>query len=159
MNRNPLTRKGAERLRTELARLKRQDRPGIIAEIAAARAHGDLRENAEYHAAREQQGFIEKRIHEIESVLASAQIIDTHTFDTPGKVVFGTRVSLREDRDGAETVSWHIVGELEANVQEGRMAITAPLARALIGRKPGDRVEVETPKGTRTYEILEISYE
>lgn len=159
MTRAPLTREGAERLREELSRLKKQDRPGIIAAIAEARAHGDLRENAEYHAAREQQGFIERRIHELESVLASARIIDPGMLEVEGRIVFGARVTLCEERDDACQVSWQIVGELEASAREGRLAITAPLARALIGRAQGERVEVDTPEGKRKYRILDICYE
>ncbi len=157
MSRAPLTREGADRLRAELDQLKKKDRPAVIQAIAEAREHGDLKENAEYHAAREQQGFIEGRIQDLESALSNAQIIDVDKLDVGDKVVFGARVTLYDEEEDAE-VKWHIVGELEADVNEGRVSVTAPLARALIGRREGDTVEVKAPSGKRTYEIVEVAY-
>ena len=159
MSQHPLTIQGAERLREELNRLKKVDRPNVIEAIAEARAHGDLKENAEYHAAREQQGFIEGRIQELESTLSHARIIDTSTLDVQGKVVFGAHVTLIEDVDDAEEVYWQIVGDLESSVEDRRMAISAPVARALIGKEEGDVVEVQTPNGLRVYEIVEVRYD
>jgi len=128
----PLTRQGAERLREELNRLKKVERPSVIEAIAEARAHGDLKENAEYHAAREQQGFIEGRIKELESSLSHARVIDTASLDVGDKVVFGAHVTLQEDAEDAEEVHWQIVGDLESSVEHRRLAVSAPLARALI---------------------------
>ena len=159
MSQHPLTKQGAERLREELTRLKKVDRPNVIEAIAEARAHGDLKENAEYHAAREQQGFIEGRIQELESTLSHARIIDPSTLNVQGKVVFGAHVTLLEDVDDAEEVHWQIVGDLESSVEHRRMAISAPIARALIGREEGDVVEVQTPNGLRVYEIVEVRYD
>ncbi|MDT8408563.1 MAG: transcription elongation factor GreA [Wenzhouxiangellaceae bacterium] len=160
MSQTPLTHKGAERLREELKRLKKVERPAVIEAIAEARAHGDLKENAEYHAAREQQGFIEGRIQELESALSHARIIDIGKLNIePGKVVFGARVTLLEDVEGAEEQSWQIVGDLESSVAERRLAISAPLARALIGSMEGDVAEVDTPNGKRVYEIVEVRYD
>ena len=159
MSQTPLTKAGAERLREELNRLKKVERPRVIEAIAEARAHGDLKENAEYHAAREQQGFIEGRIQELESTLSHARIIDTSTLDVGDKVVFGAHVTLMEDIDDAEEVHWQIVGDLESSVQERRLAVSAPMARAVIGRHEGDTVEVDTPKGKRVYEIVEVRYD
>ncbi|MDX1625575.1 MAG: transcription elongation factor GreA [Wenzhouxiangellaceae bacterium] len=158
MSQTPLTKEGAERLREELTRLKKVDRPQVIEAIAEARAHGDLKENAEYHAAREQQGFIEGRIQELESSLSNSRVIDTESLDVAPKVVFGAHVTLLEDVDDAEEVRWQIVGDLESSVEHRRLAVSAPLARALIGREEGDVVEVRTPKGPRTYEIVEVRY-
>ncbi len=158
MTQTPLTREGAERLRSELDRLKKKDRPAVIEAIAEARAHGDLKENAEYHAAREQQGFIEGRIQALESTLGQARIIDVASLNAGTKVVFGARVTLLEDADGAEEITWQIVGDMEADVDERRLAISAPLARALIGKEEGDVVEFQAPNGTRVYEILEVAY-
>ncbi len=158
MTQTPLTREGAERLRSELDRLKKKDRPAVIEAIAEARAHGDLKENAEYHAAREQQGFIEGRIQALESTLGQARIIDVASLNAGTKVVFGARVTLLEDADGAEEITWQIVGDMEADVDERRLAISAPLARALIGTEEGDVVEFQAPNGTRVYEILEVAY-
>lgn len=155
----PLTKKGAERLRAELTRLKKEERPKIIEAIAEARAHGDLKENAEYHAAREQQGFIEGRIQQLESSLSHARIIDVAELNIEGKVVFGATVTLLEDVDDAEEVQWQIVGELESSVEDRRLSVSAPLARALIGREEGDTVDVPTPNGTRVYEIVEVRYD
>jgi transcription elongation factor GreA len=158
MSQIPLTKTGAERLRTELDRLKKVERPAIIEAIAEARAHGDLKENAEYHAAREQQGFIEGRIQDLEASLSNARVIDTAELNAGTRVVFGATVTLLEEREGAEEVTWQIVGDLEADVKEKRLAISAPLARALIGKEEGDVVEFQAPNGTRVYEILEVSY-
>src|SRR6056297_2073143 len=154
----PLTKQGAERLREELARLKKVERPKVIEAIAEARAHGDLKENAEYHAAREQQGFIEGRIQELESSLGNARIIDVSTINAGTKVVFGATVTLLEEADDAEEVTWQIVGDLVADVKERRLAISAPLARALIGKEEGDVVEFDAPNGRRVYEIVEVAY-
>ena len=158
MSQIPITRTGAERLKRELERLKKVDRPAVIEAIAEARAHGDLKENAEYHAAREQQGFIEGRIQELEGALGNARIIDIATINAGRKVVFGATVTLLEEVDGADEVTWQIVGDLEADVQEKRLAISAPLARALIGKEEGDVVEFKAPNGLRVFEILEVTY-
>ncbi|MCA1779062.1 MAG: transcription elongation factor GreA [Xanthomonadaceae bacterium] len=159
MAQTPLTKRGAETLRAELVRLKKVERPNVIEAIAEARAHGDLKENAEYHAAREQQGFIEGRIQELESSLANARIIDTAALGVQGKVVFGAHVTLLEDVEGAEEAQWQIVGDLESSIEDRRLAISAPLARALIGQEEGETVEVDTPKGKRVYEIVEVRYD
>jgi transcription elongation factor GreA len=157
MKRSPMTLRGADMLRTELKRLKSEDRPRVIKAIAEARSHGDLSENAEYHAAREQQGFIEGRIMEIESRLAAAEIIDIVSLPPTGKVVFGATVQL-EDQDGGATVSYQLVGEDEADIRGGRISITSPIARALIGKVSGDVVEVAAPGKTRSYEIVSVKY-
>ena len=154
----PLTRAGSERLRAELDRLKKKERPAVIEAIAEARAHGDLKENAEYHAAREQQGFIEGRIQELEAALSNSRIIDVAKLNPGGKVVFGATVTVLEDVEGADEVTWQIVGDLEANAGEQRLAISAPLARALIGKEEGDVAEFEAPGGKRSYEIVEVRY-
>lgn len=159
MSQTPLTKQGAERLREELNRLKKIERPQVIEAIAEARAHGDLKENAEYHAAREQQGMIEARIRDLESSLSNARIIDTAALDVGSKVVFGAHVILMEDVDDAEEVQWQIVGDLESSVEHRRLAISAPMARALIGREEGDTVEVDTPNGKRVYDIVEVRYD
>ena len=156
--RTPLTRAGSERLRAELERLKKKERPAVIEAIAEARAHGDLKENAEYHAAREQQGFIEGRIQELESALSNSRVIDVGQLNPGSKVVFGATVTLLEDVDDAEEVTWQIVGDLEADVGQRRLAISAPLARALIGKEEGEVVDFEAPSGKRTYEIVEVHY-
>jgi transcription elongation factor GreA len=156
--RKPITLRGAEQLRAELRKLKAEDRPAIIRAIAEARSHGDLSENAEYHAAREQQGFIEGRITEIERRLAQAQVIDPATLPDTGKVVFGATVVLAPVDGGAE-VSYQIVGDDEADIRRGLISINSPIARALIGRAPGDEVEVETPGGTRRFEVLALRLE
>jgi len=158
MSQTPLTKAGAERLRAELRRLKKEERPAVIDAIAEARAHGDLKENAEYHAAREQQGFIEARIRDLEAALGNARIIDVAALDPGSKVVFGATVVLMEDADDAEEVTWQIVGDLEADSTRGRLAISAPLARALIGQEEGDVVEFQAPNGRRSYEIVEVRY-
>ena len=157
MSKTPLTVRGAEKLRAELNRLKSQDRPRIIEAIAEARSHGDLKENAEYHAAREQQGFIEGRIKEIESKLSNAEIIDVTHVNAGGKVVFGATVDLT-DVDSDVHVTYQIVGEDEADIKAGLVSISSPIARALVGKLEGDIVVVQAPGGTRQYEILEVRY-
>jgi transcription elongation factor GreA len=157
MKRSPMTLRGSELLRAELKRLKSADRPRVIKAIAEARSHGDLSENAEYHAAREQQGFIEGRIMEIESRLAAAEIIDIASLPPTGKVVFGATVEL-EDQDGGNPVAYQLVGEDEADIRGGRISITSPIARALIGKVQGDVVEVAAPGKTRSYEIVSVKY-
>jgi transcription elongation factor GreA len=158
VKRNPMTLRGAERLRVELKRLKSEDRPNVIKAIAEARSHGDLSENAEYHAAREQQGFIEGRIAELEAKLSTADIIDVAQLAPNGKVVFGATVDLEAEEDGKK-VTYTIVGEEEADIREARIAITSPIARALIGKAEGDVVDVAAPGGTRSYEIVAVRYE
>ncbi|MGY6630851.1 MAG: transcription elongation factor GreA [Wenzhouxiangella sp.] len=158
MSQIPLTQQGAARLKAELDRLKKVERPAVIEAIAEARAHGDLKENAEYHAAREQQGFIEGRIQDLESALGNARVIDVASLNAGNKVVFGATVTLLEDVDGADEVTWQIVGDLEADIAERRLAISAPLARALIGREVGDVVEFKAPNGLRVYEIVDVEY-
>ena len=158
MTQVPITREGAERLREELNQLKKVDRPAVIEAIAEARAHGDLKENAEYHAAREQQGFIEGRIQELESALSHARIIDVATLDPGDKVVFGATVVLVDESGDGEEISWQLVGDLEADTKSRRLGISAPLARALIGKEAGDVVEFEAPGGKRAYEIVDVSY-
>ena len=157
MTRQPLTQAGAERLREELARLKKVDRPAIINAIAEARAHGDLKENAEYHAAREQQGFIEGRIQHLEASLSTAQVIDVGSLNPGDKIVFGATVTVADIENGDE-ICYQIVGDLEADIKENRIAVSSPLARALIGRSEGDEVTVQAPGGNRDYEIVEIRY-
>jgi transcription elongation factor GreA len=152
-----MTLRGAEMLRAELKRLKSDDRPRVIKAIAEARSHGDLSENAEYHAAREQQGFIEGRIMEIEARLGAAEIIDVASLPPTGKVVFGATVEL-EDQDQGGTVRYQLVGEDEADIRSGRISITSPIARALIGKVSGDVVEVAAPGKTRSYEIVSVKY-
>jgi transcription elongation factor GreA len=153
----PITARGAEKLREELVRLKTGDRPRIIAAIAEARAHGDLKENAEYHAAREQQSFVEGRIKEIESKLSHAHIVDVSTLDASGKVVFGCTVELF-DEDSEETVVYQIVGEDEADIKVGMISINSPIARGLIAKREGDVVTVIVPGGERNFEIVEVRY-
>ena len=158
MNKVPLTKRGAEQLEAELKRLKTVERPRIIKDIATAREHGDLKENAEYHAAREQQSFVEGRIKEIEGKLSLAQIIDVTQLNAEGKVVFGATVELA-DEDTGDEVTYQIVGDDEANVEEGRISINTPIARALISKEQGDVVTVTTPGGKKEYEILAVRYE
>jgi len=153
----PLTRAGAERLRAELAELKGVRRAEVVRAIAEARAHGDLRENAEYHAAKEQQAFIEGRIHELESQLAGAQVVDPSRLNADGRVVFGATVHLRNLATGEE-VCYQVVGELEADIRAGRISVVSPIARALIGREEGDVVTVRAPGGDVDYEILAVEY-
>jgi transcription elongation factor GreA len=157
MNKVPLTVKGAEKLRAELEELKSVVRPRIIASIASAREHGDLKENAEYHAAREQQSFAEGRIAEIEAKLSNAQIIDITKLDANGKVVFGATVEI-EDIDSGKKVTYQIVGEDEASIKENRISIGSPIARALIGKEVEDVVTVKAPGGDLEYEIVSIEY-
>ena len=153
----PITARGAEKLREELSRLKTVERPRIIAAIAEARAHGDLKENAEYHAAREQQSFAEGRIKEIEGKLSHAHIVDITTMDANGKVVFGCTVELM-DEDTEETIVYQIVGEDEADIKVGMISVNSPIARALISRMEGDVVSVTVPGGERSLEIIEVRY-
>jgi transcription elongation factor GreA len=158
MRRTPMTLRGAEALRAELKRLKSVARPGIIKAIAEARGHGDLSENAEYHAAREQQGFIEGRISEIERKLANAEVIDPAKLPRGGKVVFGALVELEDQADGTRVV-YQVVGEDEADIRAGRISVTSPIARALVGKAQGEVVEVAAPGGTRSYEIVIVRFE
>ncbi|MCB1980903.1 MAG: transcription elongation factor GreA [Rhodoferax sp.] len=153
----PLTRRGADLLKTELHRLKTVERQAVIRAIADARAQGDLSENAEYDAAKDKQGFIEGRIQEIEGKLAAAQIIDPSSLDAGGKVVFGATVEL-EDEDGGTRVTYQIVGDDEADLKLGLISISSPIARALIGKEAGDVAEVQAPGGVRHWEILEVRY-
>jgi len=153
-----MTLKGAEKLRAELSELKTVKRPAVIAAIAEARAHGDLKENAEYHAAREQQGFIEGRIKDIEAKLSHAQVIDVTTLDAGGKVVFGATVVLL-DLNTNEEKTYQIVGVDEADLKQGMISVTSPVARALIGKIEGDEVALEAPGGTHEFEVLEVRYE
>jgi transcription elongation factor GreA len=155
--RAPLTTRGAQRLRAELEELKSVRRPAVIHAIAEARAHGDLKENAEYHAAREQQGFIEGRIKQLEAELSHAQVIDVSKLDAGSRVVFGATVQLA-DVETDEAKTWQIVGDLEADIKQGLIAISSPVARALIGKHEGDSVVIEAPGGTREFEILAVSY-
>lgn len=157
MSKTPLTARGAEMLQEELKRLKSEDRPRVIAAIAEAREHGDLKENAEYHAAREQQGFIEGRIADIEGKLSTSQIIDISKLPQTGKVVFGTTVDLA-DIDSGDELSYRIVGEDEADVKRGLLAFSTPIAKALLGKEEGDEVEVQVPGGKRRLEVLEVHY-
>jgi transcription elongation factor GreA len=157
MTRPPLTKAGVERLREELARLKKVDRPHIIAAIAEARAHGDLRENAEYHAAKEQQGFIEGRIQHLEYTISHAQIIDVAKLNPGSKVVFGATVTLADNETGDDT-TYQIVGDVEADIKHNRIAVSSPISRALIGREVGDVVVVRAPAGEREYEIVDVAY-
>jgi|SRR5579864_9196914 transcription elongation factor GreA len=158
MKRTPMTLRGAETLRAELKRLKSEARPAIIKAIAEARGHGDLSENAEYHAAREQQGFIEGRISDIEHKLASADVIDPARLPRTGKVVFGASVEL-EDQTGGARVTYQVVGEDEADIRAGRISVTSPIARALVGKSEGEVVDVAAPSGTRSYEIVAVRLE
>jgi transcription elongation factor GreA len=158
VKRSPITVQGAERLRAELKKLKSEDRPNVIKAIAEARGHGDLSENAEYHAAREQQGFIEGRIKEIESKLANAEIIDVAKLPQTGKVIFGATVDLESQDDGVK-VTYQVVGDDEADIKKGLIALTSPIARALVGKEEGDVVDVQAPGGTRSYEIVAVRYE
>ncbi len=158
MKRTPMTLRGAEALRAELKRLKTEARPSVIKAIAEARGHGDLSENAEYHAAREQQGFIEGRINEIEAKLANAEVIDPSRLTNTGKVVFGAVVELEAQDDGSRVV-YQVAGEDEADIRAGRISITSPIARALVGKSEGDVVDVSAPGGIRSYEIVTVRFE
>ena len=153
----PITKRGAEKLREELQRLKTVDRPWVINAIAEARAQGDLSENAEYEAAKDRQGFIEGRIKDIEGKLSAAQIIDPADLDAGGKVVFGSTVELEEEKTG-EALKYQIVGEDEADLKLGLVNISSPIARALIGKEEGDTAEVQAPGGIKRYEIVAVSY-
>ena len=153
----PLTKRGAEKLKEELQRLKTKDRPAVIAAIAEARSHGDLSENAEYDPAKDRQGFIEGRIKEVEGKLAAAQIIDPSALDAGGKVVFGATVEL-EDEDSGDQVTYQIVGEDEADLKHGLINISSPIARALIGKEEGDTAEVQAPGGVKHYEVIGVKY-
>ena len=157
MSRPPITIQGAERLREELKLLKSIERPKIIKEIAEARAHGDLKENAEYHAAKERQGFIEGRISDIESTVSNAEIIDTNKLNPGGRIVFGATVALI-NIDSGEEVTYQIVGEMEADISASLISVTSPTARALIGKQEGDEVTVKAPVGDLIYEIVEVCY-
>jgi transcription elongation factor GreA len=158
MNKVPLTVTGAAKLRAELHRLKTVERPSVITAIAEARAQGDLSENAEYDAAKERQGFVEGRIAEVEHKLANAQVIDPKALDIDGRCVFGATVEL-EDPDNGDTVTYQIVGDDEADIKDGKVSISSPIARALIGKYAGDTAEVQAPGGVRAYEILDVRYE
>jgi transcription elongation factor GreA len=153
----PITKRGAEKLKAELHKLKTVDRPGVINAISDARAQGDLSENAEYEAAKDRQGFIEGRIQEIESKLAAAQVIDPASVEADGKIVFGATVQLEEEGSG-EKVTYQIVGEDEADLKQGLINISSPIARALIGKEQGDTAEVQAPGGVKHYEIVEVRY-
>lgn len=157
MNKVPLTARGAKKLRDELQQLKTVDRPRVIDAIATAREHGDLKENAEYHAAREQQSFIEGRIQDIEGKLSNAEIIDVTKLDTGGRIVFGATVELADEETGDE-VTYQIVGEDEADIKQGFISISSPIARALIGKNEGDIATVVAPGGEKEYEILAVRY-
>lgn len=156
-NRVPMTREGEQALREELKKLKSEDRPQVIEAIADAREHGDLKENAEYHAAREQQSFIEGRIQEIESKLAAAQVIDVTSMEKTGRVIFGTTVRLI-NTETEEEVTYQIVGDDEADIKQGRISVSSPIARALIGKEEGDAVTVQVPSGSVEYEIDEVMH-
>jgi len=157
MKKFPLTQRGADLLREELKRLKFTERPALSRAIGVAREHGDLRENAEYHAAKEQQSFVEGRIKEIETKLSQAEIIDVTRLETGGKIVFGATVNLADVESGVE-VTYQIVGEDEADIKAGLVSITSPIARAIIGKREGDEVEVEAPGGRKRYEVIQVRY-
>ncbi|MCC6302092.1 MAG: transcription elongation factor GreA [Gammaproteobacteria bacterium] len=157
MNKVPMTVQGAERLRQELHELKTVKRPRVIQAIAEAREHGDLKENAEYHAAKEQQSFIEGRIAEIEGKLSSAEIIDVRKLNAGGKVVFGATVDLIDEASGEEA-SYQIVGDDEADIKAGRISVSSPIARALIGKEEGDVATVHAPGGVKKYEVVAVRY-
>ena len=154
----PITVAGSEKLRAELHRLKTVERPRAIAAIAEARSHGDLSENAEYDAAKERQGFLEGRISEVEAKLANAQIIDPKQIDADGRCVFGATIDL-QDHNSGDQVTYQIVGEDEADIKSAKISISSPIARALIGKFAGDAVDVATPGGVRSYDILDVRYE
>jgi len=157
MSKVPITVEGAEKLREELKKLKNEDRPRITKSIAEARAHGDLKENAEYHAAKEEQGLSEARVRDIEGVLSNAQVIDIKSMTPSDKVIFGVTVLLCNVDDDSK-VRYKIVGDDEANISAGMLSISAPIARAIIGKREGDEVDVVTPGGQKTYEIVEVLY-
>ena len=158
MNKVPMTVRGHELLQKELKRLKSADRPRVITAIAEARAHGDLKENAEYHAAKDEQGFIEARIKELEGKLSNLQVIDVTSVDAKGRIVFGSTVELVDEETGKETV-YKIVGEDEADVKTGMVSFTSPIARALIGKNEGDVINFSAPGGDKQFEVIEVRYE
>jgi transcription elongation factor GreA len=158
MSKVPMTVRGFELLQEELKKLKSVDRPNVIKAIAEARAHGDLRENAEYHAAKEQQGFIEARIKDIEGKLSHKQVIDVSAVDARGKVVFGSTVVILDENTDKE-ITYKIVGEDEADIKQGMISYTSPIARALIGKNEGDAIEFQAPDGVKTYDVLEVRYD
>jgi transcription elongation factor GreA len=158
MSKVPLTVAGAAKLREELQRLKTIERPKVVAAIAEARSHGDLSENAEYDAAKERQGFLEGRIKDLEGKLSNAQIVDPALLDADGRCVFGATVDL-EDQESGDAVTYQIVGEDEADIKAGRISVSSPIARALIGKEAGETVEVQTPGGLKRYEIIDVRYE
>jgi len=157
MNKVPITVEGADKLREELRKLKNEDRPRITKAIAEARAHGDLKENAEYHAAKEEQGLSEARVRDIEATLSNAQIIDIKSMAASDKVIFGVTVVLCDVDSDAE-VRYKIVGDDESDISAGMLSISAPIARAIIGKREGDEIDVTTPGGQKTYEIVEVLY-
>jgi transcription elongation factor GreA len=157
VKRTPMTLRGAERLRQELKQLKSEARPSVIKAIAEARSHGDLSENAEYHAAREQQSFIEGRINDIENRLSNAEVIDVTKLNANGRVVFGSTVEVADEESGAK-LTYQLVGDDEADIKHGMLSVSSPIARALIGKSEGDVVDVTAPGGTRSYEIVSIRY-
>ncbi|MCG8670870.1 MAG: transcription elongation factor GreA [Pseudomonadales bacterium] len=157
MNRYPMTVQGSEKLKEELDRLKKVERPRVVAAIAEAREHGDLKENAEYHAAREEQGFIEGRVMEIEGKLSNAQVIDITKIPHSGKVIFGTTIDIL-DVDTDQETTYQIVGDDEADIKANKLSVNSPIARGLVGKMEGDEVQIETPGGVRCYEILEVKH-
>lgn len=158
MKKVPLTVRGAEKLREELTQLKTMERPRVTEAIAVAREHGDLKENAEYHAAREQQALMEARLRDIEAILSHAQVIDVTRVHANGKVVFGATVDLM-DNDSGQEITYQIVGDDEADIKQGLVSVSSPIARALIGKEAGEIATVEAPAGNKEYEILEVRYE
>jgi transcription elongation factor GreA len=158
MSKEPMTVRGHELLQKERKKLKSSDRPMVIRAIADAREHGDLKENAEYHAAKEQQGFIEGRIKELEGKLSHVQVIDVTEIDAGGKVIFGSTIRLLDD-DTEKEITYKIVGQDEADIKTGLISYTSPIARALIGKSEGDAVEFKAPDGERSYEVIEVTYE
>lgn len=157
MSKVPMTVRGHELLEAELKRLKYEDRPSVVQAIAEARAHGDLKENAEYHAAKDQQGFIEARIKDLEGKLSHKQVIDVTAVDAKGKIIFGSTVELI-DEDTGDEIEYQIVGEDEADIKSGRISYTSPIARALIGKNEGDVISFQAPGGEKTFEVLEVKY-
>ncbi len=157
MNQVPITNNGVQKLRDELRRLKSVERPRIVQAIAEARAHGDLKENAEYHAAKEEQGFVEARIRDIDGKLSNAQVIDVTQFGSTGKIIFGATIDLVDEHDGKE-LTYQIVGEDEADIAAGMISVSSPIARALIGKEEGDVAIVNAPGGEKAFEIVEVRY-
>jgi transcription elongation factor GreA len=158
MSKVPVTVRGHEMLQVELKKLKSEDRPAVIKAIAEARAHGDLKENAEYHAAKDQQGFIEARIKDLEGKLSHIQVIDVTAIDARGKVIFGSTVVIFDEKSETET-TYTIVGEDEADIKSGLISYSSPIARALIGKNEGDEIEFQAPDGVKTFDVLKVSYE